>query len=140
LIPSRPPAPGTVLRYSYLWRRQAEAGRDEGEKDRPVALVIAQANDECVVVPITHSAPEDRASAVPLSDTERARLGLDGEQCWIVTTEINVFVWPGPDLRAVPRKQPKTAIYGKLSKGTFAEVLRQLQARARLIRVVRRGQ
>jgi hypothetical protein len=28
-------------------------------------------------------------------------LGLDEERSWIVTTELNVFVWPGPDLRPI---------------------------------------
>ena len=138
MVPSEPPIPGTVLRYSYLWHRRAEAGREEGDKDRPVALVIARADRDCVVVPITHTPPADPASAVPLSGSERARLGLDEEQCWIVTTEINVFTWPGPDLRPIPRKKPNTVVYGLLSKGTFSNVLRQLQARARLLRIVRR--
>jgi len=30
-----------VIRFSYLWKREADAGREEGVKDRPCAVVIA---------------------------------------------------------------------------------------------------
>jgi hypothetical protein len=35
------PTPGLVIRYSYLWRNEAAAGREEGVKDRPCAIVLA---------------------------------------------------------------------------------------------------
>lgn len=35
------PRPGLVIRFSYLWKREADAGREEGVKDRPCAVVIA---------------------------------------------------------------------------------------------------
>jgi hypothetical protein len=35
------PKPAQVIRYSYLWADEHEAGRDEGIKDRPVAIVLA---------------------------------------------------------------------------------------------------
>ena len=35
------PRPGLVVRFSYLWKREADAGREEGMKDRPCAVVIA---------------------------------------------------------------------------------------------------
>ena len=35
------PQPGLVVRFSYLWKREADAGREEGVKDRPCAVVIA---------------------------------------------------------------------------------------------------
>lgn len=132
MIPERPPVAGTVIRYSYLWKEQADRGREEGEKDRPVALILA-AGPECIVLPITHSPPKDPAAAVELPDAERARLGLDDGPCWVILTELNVFAWPGPDLRPIPRKEPSTVIYGRLSRWLFAEVLRRVQARARLI-------
>ncbi len=98
MIPKDPPIAGTVLRYSYLWRREAEQGRDEGVKDRPVALLLSRVPEEgsCIVLPITHSAPDDPQNAVELPDAERARLGLDAERCWIVLTELNVFTGPAP--------------------------------------------
>ncbi len=35
------PRPGLVIRYADLWRSEAEAGREEGVKDRPGAIVVA---------------------------------------------------------------------------------------------------
>jgi hypothetical protein len=34
------PQPGLVIRYSYLWEREALEGREEGVKDRPCAIVL----------------------------------------------------------------------------------------------------
>ena len=35
------PLPGLVIRYSFLWSREARAGATEGRKDRPCAIVVA---------------------------------------------------------------------------------------------------
>lgn len=32
---------GSIVKYPYLWRWQAEEGREHGEKDRPVCLAMA---------------------------------------------------------------------------------------------------
>ena len=53
------PFPGLVISYSYLWRKDYLAGREEGAKDRPCAVVLSRntkGNDTVVTVaPITHS-------------------------------------------------------------------------------------
>src|SRR5947209_3789839 len=105
----------------------------EVEKDRPVALLLAKApgEGECIVLPITHSPPNDPADAVEIPDTERRRLGLDLERSWIVLTEFNAFFWPGADLRPIPNKDPSTVIYGMLSRQLFARVLEQVKGRLR---------
>lgn len=130
---SSPPPPGTVLCYAYLWARQADAGRDEGEKDRPAALVLSRMPDQgpCVVLPITHTPPDRAADAIEIPRSERERLGLDGERSWIVLSEINVFNWPGPDLRPVPSRDPATVMYGRLSRGLFARLVAAVKDRLR---------
>ncbi|WP_338049140.1 hypothetical protein [Rhodoplanes elegans] len=35
------PVSGLVIRYAYLWRREHLAGRDEGVKDRPCAVLLS---------------------------------------------------------------------------------------------------
>ena len=51
------PRPGLVIRYAYLWRREARAGREEGSKDRPCAVVLAHKDQEgetrVYVLPVT---------------------------------------------------------------------------------------
>jgi hypothetical protein len=54
------PEAGLVIGYSYLWRRERQAGQDEGLKDRPSVIVLAteRAPDGATVVtvlPITHN-------------------------------------------------------------------------------------
>jgi hypothetical protein len=54
------PRPGLVIRYSYLWNREARAGQDEGSKDRPCAVLLAVdrgEETEVYVLPITQSPP-----------------------------------------------------------------------------------
>jgi hypothetical protein len=63
------PVPGLVIRYSYLWHSEYLAGRDEGQKDRPCAIIAAIRKDEggetrVLVLPITHSKPDREAAAI----------------------------------------------------------------------------
>jgi hypothetical protein len=99
----RRPIPGLVIRYSYLWHREAEEKRIEGLKSRPCAVVLSHSNSRLFpgrfvadVVPITHT-PTDGAVEIPVS--VKRRMGLDNDPSWIVTTEINRFFWPGLDIR-----------------------------------------
>jgi hypothetical protein len=120
------PRPGLVIRYSYLGLREAEAGREEGVKDRPCAVVIAiqdaAGRTEIHAAPITHSQPRADQDAIELPAAAKARLGLDAERSWIVVDEANIFGWPGPDLRFLPGKGPESAVYGFLPPAFFALV------------------
>ena len=83
------PAPGLVLRYSYLWRRERDEGRHEGRKDRPCAIVVAlrradAAGTRVLVLPVTHDAPHDPDTAVELPPRVKRRLGLDDARSWVV--------------------------------------------------------
>jgi hypothetical protein len=88
----QPPAPGSIIRYAYLWADEHSAGREEGRKDRP-ALVLALAvrlegdGSQVLVLAVTHTPPSNPADAVPFPLAEKARLGLDDIPSWIVTTE-----------------------------------------------------
>jgi hypothetical protein len=112
------PRPGLVIRYSYLWHREAAEGQEEGRKDRPCAVILAlQDLDEgtrVFVLPITHTPPAGQQVAVELPAMVKARLGLDTERSWIVLDEFNEFIWPGPDLRFLPGKGPESSAYGFL--------------------------
>jgi len=128
------PHPGLVIRYAYLWKREYEQGREEGSKDRPCAIVMAVTDDEgdaqVLVLPITHSAPNDAADAVEIPPATKQRLGLDGERSWIVITEANEFIWPGPDLRPVPGGDGSSVVHGVLPPRYFGLVRDQFLARA----------
>ena len=120
------PYVGLVIRYSYLWKRKFDAGGEEGTKDRPCAIVMAVVDEdgdkEVLVLPITHSAPTELADAIKIPAATQSRLGLDGERSWIVITEANEFVWPGPDLRPIPGRDESTIAYGPLPPRFFTHV------------------
>lgn len=121
------PVPGLVVRYSYLWRREHLEGRDEGQKDRPCAIVAALRVDESgqtrvLVLPITHTPPENPSLAVEIPQAVKARLQLDDARSWVVLSEWNDFVWPGPDLRRLPGANDASVAYGMLPPGLFAAI------------------
>lgn len=117
------PKPGLVIRYAYLWKREAEAGLIEGVKDRPCVVVLAVTRQKdstrVVVAPITHSKPDDEAQTVKLTAATRRRLGLGEEDNWVVTNEVNVFRWPGPDLRPTPTGRYE---YGELPAVVYTAI------------------
>ncbi|MFC3579693.1 type II toxin-antitoxin system PemK/MazF family toxin [Sphingomonas hylomeconis] len=104
------PQPGDVLSFAYLWAREAAAGQEEGLKDRPAVVVLAtqETGDRVrvLVAPLTHSAPERAAMAVEMPATVKRDLGLDRDRSWIVTSEVNSFRWPGPDVRVLDDGTP----------------------------------
>jgi len=121
------PVAGLVIRYAYLWRREYLAGQDEGVKDRPCAIILArevvEGETQVIVLPVTHEAPRDGQRAVEIPQETKRRLGLDSDRSWIVITEANSFVWPGPDLR--PNKVGANATdvsFGLLPQALFRQI------------------
>ena len=120
------PRPGLVIRYSYLWAREHDQGREEGVKDRPCAVLLATRTDEgdlrVIVLPITHAPPHDPEDAIEIPAPTKRRLGLDDDQSWIVLTEGNAFAWPGPDLRFAQGGGPESVALGILPAGLINAV------------------
>ena len=121
------PIPGLVIRYAYLWKREADCGQVEGRKNRPcvVVLCVEEIDGENVVTvaPITHSPPENPDQAIALTPATRRRLGLDGEKNWIMATEVNTFFWPGPDLASTPDGD---YAYGELPAVVFEALVKKI--------------
>lgn len=127
-----------MIRYAYLWRDEARAGRDEGAKDRPCVIVLAVDDQDgrkvVTVAPVTHRPPDSPGDAVELPKDTKSRLGLDEARSWIVATEINRFVWPGPDIRPARRGAWD---YGFVPGGLLRAV-REAMAARRALAVLRR--
>jgi hypothetical protein len=132
------PAPAQIIRYSYLWRRDAERGVEEGSKDRPCAVVMTVQDDDgedvVTVLPVTHAPPRDPADALEIPPETKRRLGLDDERSWIVVTECNRFFWPGPDLRMKEPGNAASVLHGSLPGAFFERVRLAFLAKVRAAR------
>jgi hypothetical protein len=140
------PRVGLVIRYSFLWSHEADAGKEEGNKDRPCAIVIVsrKENDRSFVrvLPITHTPPQNNYTALEIPTRTKEYLGLDTAQSWVIIDEANDFLWPGPDLRPVVSGDASSVTFGMLPKG-FMKVLMQRLAplyRQKKARAVKRSE
>ncbi len=129
------PKPGLVIRYSFLWSHEHDAGTDEAAKDRPCAIVVAARRDAdgaitVIVAPITHAPPEDPTASLPIPLSACRDLGLDAGDHWLRLDELNRFVWPGYDLRTIPGRSGEYA-YGMLPKPLFERLREEILARQR---------
>lgn len=128
------PEPGLVISYAYLWHHQHQDGRVEASKTRPTVIVLTVVRDAdetttVIVLPITHLAPVDPASAIEIPLPIKKHLGLDAERSWIIVTEGNEFLWPGYDLRKMPQSDHYD--YGFLPPRFFNQVLEAFVAHYR---------
>lgn len=126
----------TVIRYPYLWAREARAGETESRKDQPVAVgvrVVRADGDLVLFFPITTKEPEKARFAVEIPAIERRRAGLDADRrLWIILDEFNsdlvgksFYLEPEPPI-------------GRFSKAFFLPLLREFIVRRKaFIEVIR---
>jgi len=128
---------GAVIRFPYLWAREAAHGETEGRKFRPAAVGVRipkpKGEDVLVLFPITSHEPADERFAAEIPDTEKHRAGLDGTmRLWIVMDEYNqdvigrsFYLEPEPPL-------------GYFSKAFFLPLLQEFIRRRSQTRAVHR--
>lgn len=126
------PEIGLVVRHAYLWWSEARLGREEGSKYRPCVIVHLRINGhqelETYICPVTHTPPEVPERAMEIPAATKKRLGLDRERSWIITTEVNRFVWPGPDLTPTPGGGFSYGLLpGAMARDLVAQVKRNAQ-------------
>jgi hypothetical protein len=119
---------GCVIRFSYLWVREAERGETEGRKPRPVVVGVRiarpKADDVLVLFPITSQPPSPDRFAVEIPEIEKRRAGLDAAlRLWIILDEYNqdtinqsFYLEPEPPL-------------GRFSKAFFLPLMKEFIAR-----------
>ena len=125
-MPLPKPFPGLVLHYAYLWHDEKRRGLEEGLKDRPCLIAAVEHNAIgeifITVAPITHRAPRNSQHAVQIPAVTKQRLGLDDDSSWIILTEVNRFLWPGPDVRQIPIAPGGQFTYGVIPPALFDKV------------------
>ena len=130
-FPARPPV-GSLIAYEYLWASQF-SDRADGAKTYPVAILLAR-NDKGPVplayaLALPHSVPRAGDRAVIVPQKLLRHLGLATDPAWIYTDQINIFGWPGPDLRpagyrsVLPRARG-TCVIGALPADWFDGIKR----------------
>jgi hypothetical protein len=119
------PRAGLVIRYDYLWKPEKLKGRAEGSKHRPCAVVVVIANERALVCGITHTQPDSPEDGVEIPSRERARLGLDQERQWVITSEANIVDWDDPGIVPLPSGDWS---YGELTR-ELAEAVRSSAVR-----------
>ncbi|MFK0332747.1 hypothetical protein ACIQUB_16620 [Rhizobium sp. NPDC090275] len=117
---------GDIVSYPYLWRwqRDADPGRDHGEKDRPTCLILtmvdAKGLTHMLLLPISSKPPFEGQTAIeiPRLELQRANLSKYGRG-WITVSECNYDI-----LEKSYHFDPGQTALGKFSD-PFLEVLRQ---------------
>ena len=125
-----------VIRYPFLWSRQAESGETEGRKPRPVAVGFRAkraTGDVLWLFPITSQPPDSSRLAASIPATEKKRGGLDLDTpLWIILDELNEDVI-GESVYLEPE-----AVIGRFSRAFFIPLMKRVfEARERM-RVVNR--
>jgi len=127
---------GAVIRYPFLWSREAEAASTEGRKPRPVAVgfrVPRPTGDVLLLFPITSKPPNAGRFTAEIPEIEKRRAGLDADlRLWIILDEFNedaigrsFYLEPEPPL-------------GRFSRAFFLPLLQEFIARRESLRGVRR--
>ena len=97
-----------------------------------VLVTRAEGHAETVfVLPVTSRQPAVPEDGEKLSEATRRRLGLPPEPCWVMLSEVNHFIWPGPDLRPVAHPAGSFCTYGLLSARQFRRIRDTVLQRAR---------
>ncbi|MFK4259342.1 hypothetical protein [Agrobacterium tumefaciens] len=125
-----------IVRYPYLWAREAGNGETAGRKDRPVAVGVRISRpdgDLVLFFPITTKQPGKTRFAAEIPSIEKRRAGLDADlRLWIILDEFNsdvigrsFYLEPEPPL-------------GRFSKAFFLPLLREFIARRKSLTEISR--
>lgn len=148
-IPKEPPI-GNIVAYEYLWHSKVKS-REDGAKVYPTALILSKAVDfgsqAVYALGISHMEPPPNRRALEVPPKLRRWIGLDNDPQWIYTDEVNIFTWPGPDLRPAQwisqrELQEDTCVLGVLPYDWYSTVAKHLAESYRMgmVRVVKRTQ
>ena len=109
-------------------------GREDAASDRPCGIILTRVakSGNSYVLPITHTPPLSDEDGIEIPGATKQRLRLNAERSWIITTELNQFTWPGPDLRPAPSGE---YLYGYLPEKLMRLVLDQVKKHARDIQL-----
>lgn len=113
---------GDIVRYFYLWARQADAGEESGRKARP-ACVVVKTPTALFLIPITSQSPEPARASLTIPEIECRRGGL-AFPSWVILDEYNrVELGQGVDFESL-------APMGRFGSAFLRRVADQIKATA----------
>ncbi len=125
-MPLPRPHPGLVICYEFLWNHEYQAGWTEGKKRRPCVIVLSvedRMGDVVVTVaPVTHSEPSDPSHGVEIPRRLKDHLGLDQGRSWVITTDLNEFIWPGDYVFPIPGGRLDQYDYGTVTQSLLTAI------------------
>jgi hypothetical protein len=118
------PSVGLVVRFDYLWKRESQAGKVEGAKVRPCAVVVPIHSKEAgfvrvILAGITYTPPINPDGTVEIPANVKHSLGVDDERSWIVTSGANIVDWSDAGFEPV---SSNSWCYGELPKSLAIKV------------------
>lgn len=127
----------SVIRYPYLWVREADRGETEGRKHRPAAVGVRlprSDGDMLLLFPITTKEASKGRFSAEIPATEKRRAELDGDlRLWIIFDEYNTDI-VGQSFYLEPESP-----MGRFSKAFFLPLLRAFIARRTSLKSVDRA-
>ncbi len=96
-----------------------------------VAIEKREHGTQILVVPVTTRPPRQGDTAIEMPPRVKEHLGLGEERCWIITSEYNLFTWPGPDIRPIRSGGPIEPRYGSIPGKLFEQLRAKIEAAAR---------
>ena len=129
---------GVVLRYPYLWAREAAGGETEGRKPQPTVVGVRvpkpNGEDALLLFAITSQPQRPGRLAAEIPEIEKRRAGLDSQiGLWIMLDEYNLdtiglsfYLEPEPPM-------------GRFSQAFFLPLMRAFIARGSSTRGVDRA-
>ena len=127
--------PGSILRYDYLWARQADAGEESGRKARLVCLVVRTASQptSLFLFPLTSQRPDQSCAHIPVSEIECRRGGLEFP-CWLILDEFNRM--KTDDAYDLANTRP-IGLFSQAFLRKIAVMIKKVAARQRIRAIVR---
>jgi hypothetical protein len=119
---------GLIIRYDFLWKREADRGEETGRKACPVCVQLlmdrsGRAAEPVILLPLTTKEPYGDTIGIEVPELEARRAGLSA-RAWVV---INSFNYDA-DLASSPHVAAARPL-GSFSP-TFAMTIRRALKRA----------
>lgn len=93
---------GEIVRYGYLWAREADSGEESGRKSRPVCVAVRTSSKPAALFlfPITRQKPDSARFHFAISEIECRRGGLSFPSYLIIDEYNHVPVDAAYDLES----------------------------------------